>query len=58
MNYATPFSDWDEMEEDNSIPEFKARLTATCWEMVATLGINILCTAAMLVPLWHTGESK
>ena len=58
MNYATPFSDWDEVEGDYTIPEFKARFTATCWEMVASLGINILCTAAMLVPLWHTGEIK
>ena len=54
MNYAFPYSDWD--EGDYSIPEFKVRFTATCREMVATLSLNILSTAAMIVPLWHTGK--
>ena len=46
INYATPYSDWDEGEY--SIPEYKARFTATCWEMAATFGINILCTHGVL----------
>ena len=54
MNYALPYSDWD--EGDFSIPEFKARFTATCREMGATLSLNILSTVAMMVPLWHTGK--
>ena len=55
INYATPFSDWD--EGDFSIQEFRARFRATCREMAATFCVNITFTILMLAPLWHTGIS-
>ena len=54
MNYASPYEDWD--EGDYSIEQYRVRFRATCYEMLATFAVNILCTAAMLVPLWHTGQ--
>ena len=54
LNYATPFYDWD--EGCYTVQEFRARLKATIREMAATLCINILCTMAMLTPLWYTGK--
>ena len=57
LNYGTPFVDWDEVEGEHSIDQFRLRVRATCKEMVATFIVNILCTAAMLVPLWHTGSN-
>ena len=53
LNYATPFSDWD--DGDHTIQEFRERFRATCKEMTATFCINIICTLVMLVPLWYTG---
>ena len=54
MNYASPYEDWD--EGDFNIEEYRVRFRAICYEMLATFAVNILCTAAMLVPLWHTGQ--
>ena len=56
INYATPFSDWD--EGDHSIQEFRVRFRATCREMAAIFCVNIICTILMLVPLWYTGIMK
>ena len=53
VNYATPFSDWD--EGDHSIPEYTARYWRTVKEMFATFTINILVTGLMMIPLWYTG---
>ena len=53
VNYATPYSDWD--EGDHSIQEYKARNQSIVWEMTATFTINILVTAAMMIPMWYTG---
>ena len=55
LNYATPYVDWDEVEDEHSIDQFRQRFNATWKEMAATFCVNIICTAAMLVPLWHTG---
>ena len=54
LNYASPYEDWD--VGDYTIDQFRVRFSATCYEMLATLGVNILCTGAMLIPLWHTGR--
>ena len=53
LNYATPFSDWD--EGDHTIQEFRARFRSTCREMTAIFFINIVITFVMLVPIWYTG---
>ena len=55
LNYGTPFVDWDEVKGEHSIDQFRQRFSATCKEMVATFSVNIMCTYAMLVSLWHTG---
>ena len=49
------YSDWD--KGVLSIKEFRARFRATRREMAATFCVNIICTALMFVPLWHTGIS-
>ena len=54
VNYATPFSDWD--EGDHSIPEFKTRYWSIVKEMFATFTVNILVTAVMMIPMWYTGR--
>ena len=54
INYASPYVDWE--VGDYSIDEFRVRFKATCKEMLATFAVNIVCTATMLVPLWHTGR--
>ena len=56
INYATPFSDWD--EGDHTIQEFRGRFRATCREMAATFSVNFLSSLAMLVPLWYTGQAS
>ena len=53
VNYATPFSDWD--EGDHSIKEYKSRYSRTVREMLATFTVNILVTAVMMIPIWYTG---
>ena len=53
VNYATPFSDWD--EGDHSIPEYTARYWRTVKEMFATFTVNILVTGLMMIPMWYTG---
>ena len=52
-NYATPYSDWD--EGVFSIKEFRARFRASRREMAATFCLNIIFTAAMIMPLSYTG---
>ena len=53
VNYAFPYSDWD--EGDHSVHEFRARFSATVKEMLATFTINIITTVIMMMPLWYTG---
>ena len=53
INYAFPYSDWD--EGDHSVQEFRARFSATVREMMATLTINIITTTLMMMPLWYSG---
>ena len=55
LNYGTPFVDWDEVEGEHSIDQFRLRFSATCKEMVATFSVNTISTVTMLVPLWYTG---
>ena len=54
VNYATPFSDWD--EGDHTIPEYELRYWRTVKEMLATFTVNIITTGMMLIPLWYTGH--
>lgn len=59
INYAKPYVDWDEgdlKQAEDKIQELRSRFRATCKEMAATLCVNLICTALMLVPLWYTGN--
>ena len=53
VNYATPFSDWE--EGDHSIQEYEIRYWCTVKEMIATFTVNILVTALMMIPIFYTG---
>ena len=57
INYATPYTDWDE-GDSTTILEYKQRFRATVKEMAATLIVNSIITLIMMVPLWFTGISK
>ena len=56
VNYATPFSDWD--EGDFSIQEYKERFWCQTKEMIATFTVNIIVTAMMMIPMCYTGTSS
>ena len=57
VNYATPFSDWDEDKGDfPNIKEYKVRFWRTVNEMIATFTVNIIVTAMMMIPMWYTGR--
>ena len=53
VNYATPFSDWE--EGDHSIQEYEIRYWCTVKEMIATFTVNIIVTAVMTIAMWYTG---
>ena len=53
LNFASPFSDWD--DGDYTIQEFRERARAVRKEMVGTQAVNFIATLTMLVPLWFTG---
>ena len=55
VNYATPFSDWDEADFLN-IQEYKIRFRRTVKEMIATFTVNIIVTVMMMIPMWYTGK--
>ena len=54
VNYAVPFSDWD--EGDHTIQEYEIRYWRTVKEMLATFTVNIIVTGIMLIPLYYTGR--
>ena len=56
LNYATPFSDWD--EGGHSVEMFRKRFRATCKEMTATFCVNMVSTGLCMVPLWYMGKEK
>ncbi len=56
VNFATPFSDWD--EGDHSIQEYEVRFWRTVKEMIATFTVNIIVTTMMMIPIWYTGRLR
>ena len=55
LNFASPFRDWDDGDEDYSVQQFRQRAGAVRREMIWTQAINFLATLLMIVPLWYTG---
>ena len=53
MNLAFPLVDWD--SGNDNVDGHKKQFASVKLEMLMAMGVNILVSVSMLVPLWYTG---